>query len=90
MNNLHSSRIFHTLLIIYLVNKIICCINLLSPFEKFISTPSPVHKESEQRFSNTVIVLKQILMIQEKVAVGMGSARRKNCSLNVCFAAMHI
>ena len=54
MNNLHSSRISHTLLIIYLVNKIICCINLLSPFEKFISTPSPVHKESEQRFSNTV------------------------------------
>ena len=50
MNNLHSSRIFHTLLIIYLVNKIICCINLLSPFEKFISTPLPVHKESEQRF----------------------------------------
>ena len=92
MNNQHSSRIFHTLLIIYLVNKIICCINLLSPFEKFISTPSPVHKESEQRLSDTVkrLVLKQILLIQEKVALGMGSARMKNFSSNVCFAAMHI
>ena len=70
----------------------ICCINLLSPFEKFISTPLPVHKESEERFQIrwNEIVLKQILMIQEKVAVGMGSARMKNCSLNVCFAAMHI
>ena len=36
------------------------------------------------------LVLKQILLIQEKVALGMGSARMKNFSSNVCFAAMHI